>query len=114
MSLNAKQAEFTRCVGLLLTWAADNGKPVILAEAYRTPEQAEIYARNGKGIKNSAHCKKLAVDVFRYKNGSVSWDNKDYEALGDFWKSLHPLARWGGDFANRDCVHFSLEHQGVK
>lgn len=114
MSLNAEQVEFTRNVGWLLVWAEDNNRPVILAEAYRTAYQAAEYARTGKGIKNSAHCKKLAVDLFRYKNGTISWKRSDYEALGAYWKSLSPENAWGGDFKNRDCVHFSRAHKGVK
>lgn len=114
MSLLAKQVEFTRCVGLLLDWAFVTGNEVVLAEAYRTREQAELYARAGKGILNSNHCKKLAVDLFRYKDGTVSWEFEDYRALGDYWKTLHPLARWGGDMPRlRDAVHFSFEHNGV-
>jgi hypothetical protein len=26
---------------------------------------------------------------------------------------MDPDARWGGDFRNRDCVHFSFEHGGT-
>ena len=113
-SLNEKQVDFTACVGKLLVYASIIGHDVILAEAYRTPEQAAIYAEQGKGIKNSVHTKKLAVDLFRYVNGKISWDPYDYELLATHWKSLHPLARWGGDFKNRDCVHFSFEHNGIR
>lgn len=113
MNLNSKQAAFTRNVAQLLTYAFQTDQPVILAEAYRTPEQARIYAEQGKGIINSAHCKKLAVDLFRFKGNTVSWSRDDYADLGRFWKSLHPLNRWGGDFKTRDCVHFSMYHKGV-
>jgi hypothetical protein len=113
MSLNKKQARFTECLGELLTYATATGQYVILAEAYRTPEQAAIYAKQGKGIKNSVHTKKLAVDLFRYKDGSVTWDRDEYQKLGDYWKTLDPDARWGGDFRNRDAVHFSFTHNGV-
>ncbi len=113
MSLNEKQARFTRCVGMLIAYATRRNMGVILAEAFRTPEQAAIYAEQGKGIKNSVHTKKLAVDLFRYKDGTVSWDQADYKELGDYWKGLDDDARWGGDFRNRDAVHFSFEHNGV-
>lgn len=112
-SLNDKQVIFTRNVGRLLRYAHLADLSVILAEAYRTPEQARWYAERGKGIINSAHCKKLAVDLFRVRDGTVSWEHSDYEDLGHHWKTLHPLNRWGGDFRNRDAVHFSMEHQGV-
>ena len=113
MSLNAKQVEFTRDVGKLLNYASLSSQPVILAEAYRTAYQAAEYARTGKGIKNSAHCKKLAVDLFRVREGTVSWRRSDYAALGTYWRNLHPENRWGGDFKSRDCVHFSRLHNGV-
>ena len=112
--MNEKQARFTLCVAKLLTYAFKTNQPVILAEAYRTKEQAAIYAAQGKGIKNSAHCKKLAVDLFRVKDGSVTWNRDDYYDLAQYWKTLDPDARAGLDFSNRDAVHFSFEHGGVK
>lgn len=112
MTLNEKQVEFTRTLARFLVWCFDNDHLVIGAEWYRTKEQAEIYAAKGKGILNSVHRLKLAVDLFRVVGGAVSWDTKHYEDLGAKWKTMHPDARWGGDFAGRDCVHFSFEHQG--
>ena len=114
MGLNSKQARFTRCVGKLISHAFATRREVILAEAYRTKEQAQWYKDKGVGILNSAHRKKLAVDLFVYKNGTISWNQDDYTFLGNYWKSLDPDARWGGDFSNRDAVHFSFEHNGVK
>lgn len=114
MRLTAKQAAFTDCLGLLLTYASVTGQRVILAEAFRPPELAALYAEQGRGIAGSVHTKKLAVDLFRYVGGTVSWDCGDYAALGAYWKSLHADARWGGDFESRDCVHFSFEHRGVQ
>ena len=114
MGLNALQQEFTETLGEFLVWCNENDYPVILAEAYRTKEQAEIYAASGKGIKNSAHCKKLAADLFRVVDGTVTWDREEYRIPGGKWKTMHELARWGGDFRNRDAVHFSFEYRGVK
>ena len=112
MSLTAKQSEFTEAISNFIAWCHAEGEAVILAEAFRPPEMAELYAQQGKGIKNSNHCNKLAVDLFRYKNGTVSWDTADYRKIGLKWESWHPLARWGGRF--NDAVHFSFEHNGVK
>jgi len=114
MTLNEKQVEFTATLGKFLVWCARNGYDVILAEVQRTPEQAAIYAAQGKGIKNSIHTKKLGADMFRYLNGTVTWNNADYAKMGAKWKTMHELARWGGDFKGRDSVHFSFEHKGVK
>ena len=114
MTLNQKQAEFTRTLGHFIVWCFRNDYEVIGAELYRTKEQAEIYVKQGKGILNSVHRLKLAIDLFRVINGVVSWDVEAYEPLGKQWKTMHPDARWGGDFKGRDCVHFSFEHQGRK
>ncbi len=113
MGLNKKQADFTRSIAYFLVWCHENGYEVFGAELYRTPEQARIYASQGRGIVNSVHCKKLAMDIYRLKGGTVTWEADDYTAMGEKWKSMHHQARWGGDFKNRDAVHFSFEHNGV-
>lgn len=114
MSLNEKQSEFTACIAELITWAFDNGYPLILAEAFRTPEQAALNAEAGSGISNSNHCKKLAVDMFRIKNGTITWDLLEYKPVGEKWLTIHTDARWGGNFKSKDAVHFSFEHEGVQ
>lgn len=113
MNLNQKQADFAYHIAKLIVWARDHGIHVMGAEWYRTPEQAEIYARQGKGIVKSNHRLKLALDLFVVANGRVTWDHAPYMKLGQKWKTMHPLARHGGDFRNRDSVHFSFEHNGV-
>ena len=113
MTLNEKQVEFMRTLAAFLSWCFARGYEVIGAELYRTPEQAALYAKEGKGIKNSVHTKKLAIDLFRYVGGKVSWSADDYADMGAKWKAMHSMARWGGDFKNRDAVHFSFEHNGV-
>ena len=114
MGLNKKQVLFTKLQAQFQCWCFDQGISIIEAESFRTPEQAKLYAERGIGIVKSTHTKKLARDLFRYVNGTISWDRKHYEKMGEKWKTMHPLARWGGDFENRDCVHFSFEHNGVK
>lgn len=113
MNINEKQALFAYHIAKLIVWAHEHGYPVIGAEWYRTPEQAAIYASQGKGIKNSNHTRKLALDLFRLKDGKVTWDLAEYEPLAKQWRKMHPLARAGIDFKNRDAVHFSFQHEGV-
>ena len=114
MSLNSKQAAFTYKIACLIVWANKQGYELIGAELFRTPEQAALYAKQGKGIKNSVHRKKLALDMFLLKDGKITWDTEDYRPIGEKWKTMHEDARWGGDFRGRDAVHFSFEHNGVK
>lgn len=114
--LTKKQSVFTRLQAEFQLWCFNQGYHIIEAESFRTKEQAEWYAARGKGIKNSVHTKKLARDIFILSDpdrGKISWDREDYRPLGEKWKSLHVLNRWGGDFRNRDVVHFSMWHQGV-
>lgn len=113
MTLGRKQELFARCFGDLIVWVYKQGYALRIGEVHRPPATAEYYASIGKGIKNSAHTRKLAADIFLVKNGKVTWDVQDYADLGAHWKSLHKLCRWGGDFKNRDAVHFSIWHQGV-
>lgn len=115
MSLNRKQARFTYKIAQLICWANEElHVQLIGAELFRTKEQAEIYKEQGKGILNSVHRKKLALDMFVYKNGTISWDIEDYRPIGEKWKTMDPDARWGGDMLNRrDSVHFSFIHNGV-
>ena len=114
MTLGEKQREFPLAVAALITWAYQEGYEITFGEAYRTPEQAEWNAQQGKGIANSLHTKRLAVDLNLFKDGEYLTRSEDYAPLGQKWKTLHPLACWGGDFSRPDGNHFSFEHEGVR
>lgn len=73
---------------------------------------AEVYAKQGKGIKNSCHTVRLAIDLNLFKNGKYLTDGTGHDVLGSFWKTLDTDARWGGDF--KDPNHYSFENDGVK
>ena len=121
MSLNLLQVEFTKTMAYFQVWCVEHGYDIIEAEAFRTKEQAQIYKEQGKGVLNSVHCKKLARDMLLYKDRTISYKIEDYRAMGEKWKRMHPLARWGGDFkkrnkksVGRDPYHFSFEYRGVQ
>ena len=110
MTLSEKQALFTVMIAKLIFWADEHGYRLTFGEAYRTPEQAALNAKNGKGIKNSLHTQRLAVDFNLFKNGEWLTKSTDHQPLGEYWESIG--GTWGGRF--NDGNHYSLEHNGVK
>lgn len=60
----------------------------------------------------SLHYSGLAQDFILYRLGTYLETTEDYRELGEYWKSLHPLCRWGGNFQHRDGNHFSIEWDG--
>lgn len=115
MNLLEQQSLFVKLVGQLIAWTySQPGLTLTFGECYRTPEQAALNAKNGKGISNSLHTQRLAIDLQLFKDGKYIDKSNLYEPLGTYWKSLHPLCRWGGDFSKPDGNHFSMEWQGVR
>ena len=142
VTLFQKQVLFVQLLPKLFTFAQDSGYQLTLGEAYRTDEQAELNAmgpvlrgrvadmlssvypvlgtkiRNNPriiGARNSLHTVRLAIDLNLFRSGIYLEDTDSFKPLGDYWKTLHPLARWGGDFgppAGPDGGHFSLTHNG--
>lgn len=136
--LGPTQREFARCLVQLYTKILVDGLEFTLGESVRTAEQAAINSLSltdrariramletkypivanaigvsvSVGIKNSVHQKKLAQDLNLFKDGKFLDDAADYLPYGEFWKSLNPLARWGGDWGDSD--HFSFTYQGAK
>lgn len=108
MSLVDKQSQFADMASRLIQKALELGYKVSLGEAYRTPEQAAIYAQKGIGIKDSKHIKRLAIDINLFdSNGGYLTKFEDYEKLGLFWESLGGV--WGGRWKLGDFVHFEYK-----
>lgn len=112
MTLSEKQQLFTKLIAQLILWADEKGLRLTFGEAYRTPEQAALNAKSGKGIANSLHTQRLAIDLNLFKNGIYQTDSAAYKELGLYWESLG--GAWGGRFSRPDGNHFSLEHNGVR
>lgn len=109
-SLGQKQRAFTRAIADLILWAYANGYELTFGEAFRTPEQCELNVKNNKGIQNSLHKDRLAVDFNLFKGGVFLTSNKDHEPLGLYWESIG--GTWGGRFG--DGNHYSFAHEGRK
>jgi hypothetical protein len=112
MTLSEKQQRFAVMIADLITWNHMQGRAVTFGEAYRTTEQAALHAAAGRGIANSLHTQRLAVDLNLFIGGKYQADTEAYKPLGEYWESLG--GAWGGRFARADGNHFSLEHEGRK
>ena len=110
MTLSDRQEVFAKNVAALITYIFGMGYKCTLGEVYRTPEQAALYAKMGKGIEDSLHCKRLAIDINLFNDQNVYLqDSKDYERIGIFWEKLHPDNRWGGRWKTRpDGNHMEM------
>jgi hypothetical protein len=114
MTLREQQSLFCRLIAKLIEQAYVLGFELTFGECYRTPEQAALNAKSGAGISNSLHTQRLAIDLLLFKDGKYLTDSADYKPLGDYWKTLHPLNAWGGDFKKSDGNHFSSARDGVR
>lgn len=112
MTLRQKQSLLVRLVAELILFAYDQGYEFTGGEFWRSREEALRLSKLKKGIKNSLHCDRLAIDFNLFKNGKYMTKSEDFLELGMFWESLHPLCRWGGHFS--DGNHFSITHNGRK
>ncbi|EHY1914506.1 M15 family peptidase, partial [Escherichia coli] len=87
MKLSEKQQLFAVMIADLIHWAQEHGYRLTFGEAYRTPEQAALNAKTGKGIRNSLHTLRLAVDFNLFINGEYQTDTDAYRPLGEYWES---------------------------
>ena len=103
MRLSQYQRIFTLNVSKLIAFAYEKKIELTFGEAYRTTAQQLLYVQSGKSkTMNSKHLKRLAVDFNFFKNGNLTYKWEDVKAIGDYWESLHPMNRWGGDWNKND------------
>lgn len=108
--LSEKQREFTLMIASLIRWAYEHGYELTFGEAWRPPELAQLYAQQGRGIANSLHIDRLAVDFNLFKDGLYLPATEDHRPLGEYWEALG--GSWGGRFG--DGNHYSLAYGGRK
>lgn len=126
MSLSAKQRVFTRNIGRLIEFAFSVGIELTMGEAFRTKSQmllnfygyvvkevrdtiTLVKSRKLSNTKNSKHGSRLAQDFNFFIDGQLTYDKEKLQILGDYWESLHPDNRWGGNFKSfLDTPHFEM------
>jgi len=114
MSLMSEQAQFLADVFTrLYPFIHEHGIDAITGgELYRTQEQEAIYQRDGKSAtSNSMHLQRCAIDLnlFIRMNGSfaIQNDKVKLQPIFDYWESLDPKNRSGGNFKTLyDPGHF--------
>ena len=115
MTLGQKQRQFTENVADLIHYAYMIGYELSFGDAFRDPRShGAMGEQKGYGRANSCHKMRLAIDLNLFKDGVYLNKTEDHRELGEFWKTLHPDNRWGGDFSNPDGNHYSCEHNGFK
>lgn len=110
MKLSEYQRIFTKNIGCLIECAYNNDIELTFGDAYRPIELQEIYMSKGlTKTMNSKHLKRLAVDFNFFINGRLTYDKHKLAILGNYWESLHPKNRWGGNFKSfTDTPHFEM------
>jgi hypothetical protein len=109
---------FTRALALLIEWASDEMPQyeIALGEGLVAITDAADGDYDGPHLKGGAHYTGLGIDLLVYDSHSGQYISDGthpvYRTLGDKWKRIHWLARWGGDFSTPDPDHYSFEWGG--
>ncbi len=120
MTLSEHQQEFALHIGYLLQHIDAAGYACTFGDAYRSPRAFGGMGEKGPyGRYTSAHKQRLAVDLNLFKNGRWITERGPFEQFGAYWKAMHILNRWGGDFdfdgdgIGDDANHFSRWYGGI-
>jgi len=107
-----EQFAFLQDVIKLLQFIISQGFEVTFGEVARTPEQQKIYLATGRTkTLDSDHLKRRAIDLNFFKDGQLIYNFDAIKPIGDYWESLHPGNRWGGNFKSlKDLPHFEAPH----
>lgn len=97
-TLGTQQEIFSRDMVKLFTYIHARGLEIRIGEVWRPQEMQDWYLRLGKTkTANSQHTKKLAVDIYVFRNG-VMVNTATMQEIGRFWESLSTFNRWGGSW----------------
>lgn len=105
-TLRQKQSIFAFLVARLLIFMNDNGYEFTLGEAWRSPEEALRLSKLKRGIKNSMHTKRLAVDINLFKGNNFLSDTESHRIFGEWWERQHINCRWGGRYGDGNHYEF--------
>lgn len=98
--LVTRQDLFLQRACKVIEYARSLGYQITEGEAERTAEQAAVYAKQGKGILDSKHCQRLAIDLNFYREGKLISDRVILEPVGIYAETIG--LHWGGRFRKLD------------
>lgn len=111
--LGDKQKKFMRLLPRLIDYIHEQGYECTGGDLLRDPRVfGHVGTFKGYGHKNSNHKRKLAIDINLFLGGEYLDMTEDHQRFGEFWKSLDPDCRWGGDFPTPDGNHYSIAYRG--
>ncbi len=110
MKLSKYQQIFAKNVALLILKAIELGIGLTFGHAFRDKAtQKRLIALGKSWTMNSMHLKRLAVDFNFFIDGELIYKHPKIQELGDYWESLHPANRWGGNWKkHQDTPHFEM------
>lgn len=84
------------------------GFTVTGGELHRSKEQQEFYVQTGRSrTMASNHLRRCALDLNFFQGGKLTYDKAKLQAAGEYWESLDPKNRWGGNWSSFvDVPHF--------
>ena len=113
MSLVDEQAAFLLDVVKLIQKATELGFKVTGKELQRSLEEQKKFVREGRSkTLRSNHLNCTAIDLYFFINdennkNKLTYDIALLKPIGDFWESLNPKNRWGGNWNSfKDVPHF--------
>ena len=87
--------------------------PMLFDKMISDNKHPMIGADGLKHMEGSLHFDGLAVDIIlSVSDEKILESTEDHRPYGEYWKSLHPYCRWGGDFRKSDGNHYSITFQG--
>ena len=126
MKLSRSQQIFTANISCLIAYATSEGIGMTVGDAYR-PQELQLLYYHGFTLKEdngvlklvksnkrsntleSNHAKRLAQDFNHFIGGVLTYEKALLQKLGDYWESLHPKNRWGGNFKSiLDVPHYEM------
>ena len=91
-----RQYVFAVNVAKLIMFINSKGYQCTIGNTFRSREEALLMKKEGKGIADSNHCYRMAIDLNLFKDKTYLTQVKDYKFAGEYWESLDKSNEWGG------------------